>query len=290
MSGLDLGTLLSVGGQLAGGFFGNKASKRNAQLNRLSLAETRRQFDQNFNHAISARVADAKRAGLHPLFALGGGVGASGGSFAPIPESGSALGTGIAAAATAAGRGLTKRSAAQREADLFRLQQREVDSRVEKNQAEAGLALAETKRLEQQSLSTGLDLQTLGSAGLVPAAPSLKAGPKVTAVPRSKPKPPTPLPPSGIPARGSRAQESVPAEIPVRTADGRIMWMFNPEVGMDDFLNPNFWRYGMDALRHLPAEVFGGAHPPRRFRPKFNPSKARDRIRRKRVRGYQQTR
>jgi hypothetical protein len=68
---MSLGTILGAGLQLAGGLLGkssqdkaNKIAQQNANRN----FQTQREFAQN---AISWRAADAKRAGIHPIFAMG---------------------------------------------------------------------------------------------------------------------------------------------------------------------------------------------------------------------------
>ena len=59
-----MSSLISAGGSLLGGLFGSKSSKKAAKKN----AELQRQFAQN---AIQWKVADAEKAGVHPLYALG---------------------------------------------------------------------------------------------------------------------------------------------------------------------------------------------------------------------------
>lgn len=56
--------LIGAGGSIAGGVIGNLINQ-----NQVENEATRNQF--NLTHGISMRVADAKRAGLHPLYALG---------------------------------------------------------------------------------------------------------------------------------------------------------------------------------------------------------------------------
>lgn len=67
MSGLDL---LSLGLDLMGGMM-DRHDRKKAQ------AASERQFNQQLKEAVQWRVADAKKAGVHPLFALGASVGAS---------------------------------------------------------------------------------------------------------------------------------------------------------------------------------------------------------------------
>lgn len=59
-----LGPLISAGATLLGGFFGQNAAQEQAERN----ATLQREFAQN---TIQWRVADAKKAGVHPLYALG---------------------------------------------------------------------------------------------------------------------------------------------------------------------------------------------------------------------------
>lgn len=66
--------LLELGLNLAGGIFGNRSKDRQQ---RRQLEQAQHQFNQQMDHSVQRRVLDAKRAGVHPLFALGASVGAS---------------------------------------------------------------------------------------------------------------------------------------------------------------------------------------------------------------------
>lgn len=75
-----LAAAAAVGGKLVGGLFGRNDAKRAAEVQRenaLRQEALQREFAQN---SISWKVEDAKRAGLHPLAALG----ASSTSYAPV--------------------------------------------------------------------------------------------------------------------------------------------------------------------------------------------------------------
>lgn len=66
-----IGALIGAGASLLGGLFGNKSAKKQAkQQERLQAQEHARQqeFAQN---AIQWKVQDAKKAGIHPVYALG---------------------------------------------------------------------------------------------------------------------------------------------------------------------------------------------------------------------------
>jgi hypothetical protein len=139
------------------------------ELARGSMRENTRQFGQIMDHSMARRVADARRAGLHPLAALGtsmggpspsGLFGPSSGGSAPIPGqaiSGSHFGGGL----EALGSGLTRvgemmdaratraeRVRAQNKADWFRLAQHtmgleQARSGVSRNEAETQYYLAQ---------------------------------------------------------------------------------------------------------------------------------------------------
>lgn len=85
MDPLTIGALISGGSSLLGGILGGNRADAQAEQNRqMQLA-----FAQN---AIQWKVEDAKKAGVHPLFALG----ASTGSFTPVANnSGEVLGDAI---------------------------------------------------------------------------------------------------------------------------------------------------------------------------------------------------
>lgn len=149
--------------------------------NRASLDFSRRQFGEQRDQArygISRKVEDARRAGLHPLFALGGATG--GGSpvnfIAGQAPTGSAVGSAgpVAQAAVrrpdnALGRGLTAAALAyqdRKDKQYARKRQKQLDARTirmdnaalrkmtaEANESEARARLADSnvKRAEQEA-------------------------------------------------------------------------------------------------------------------------------------------
>lgn len=80
-----LGAIIGAIASAAGGYMNAQASQANAQRN----IDLQREFAQN---AISWKVRDAERAGIHPLYALG----ASTTSFSPVSVGGDPLGAALA--------------------------------------------------------------------------------------------------------------------------------------------------------------------------------------------------
>lgn len=96
--------------------------------------QAKHQFDQQMDHSVRRRVDDARRAGVHPLFALGASVGAS-----PTIQAGSTTGLGQA------GRSIAALSQNKR---LFRLQELESQARVRESNARAAESEAAARALE----------------------------------------------------------------------------------------------------------------------------------------------
>ena len=101
---MSLGTIVGAGLKLAGGFLGKSSqdkANRIAQQNAERNIQQQREFAQN---AISWKAADARRAGIHPIFAMGSspinfspvGVGISGRN--PMADSLSSMGQDLSRA------------------------------------------------------------------------------------------------------------------------------------------------------------------------------------------------
>lgn len=137
------GALIGAGSNLLGGLF---SSKSNLKATKAQI-EAQREFAQ---HGVSWRVADAKAAGLHPLYALG----AQTPSFTPmvIPDS---MGPAISEAGQAIGRAVAATSAPklseldQANLALLKLQMAETDARI-------GYINSETQRNINESVNRTL--------------------------------------------------------------------------------------------------------------------------------------
>lgn len=135
------GSLISTGGGLVGGLFGKKSAKKAAKR------EYRRQkeFAQN---QIQWKVADAKKAGLHPLYAMGGGSS----SYSPNIMAGQdPMGTAIAEGAQTMGQAYAKSKApppGTPQGELGKAQLRAVNASAQRDEAAALRDLSAAKRME----------------------------------------------------------------------------------------------------------------------------------------------
>lgn len=133
----------------------------NKEQAQLAQEEDRRRYYRQ----LQDRVADAKSAGLHPLFALGAGGGSSGGSFIPgqapsgsFATSGlqlqpSQMGAAVADAAQAIGSGLQGRARAQAAEVMDSMQMMLMKSQLEESQTRSVLNMAEAHRAQSEAKS-----------------------------------------------------------------------------------------------------------------------------------------
>lgn len=163
-------SLISTGGSLLGGLFGRKKSNSYwteyayERANRL-IREDRARADS----VIQRTVADAKAAGLHPLFALGAGGAQGGGgvdmsgppSIYEPPESGSlvgdvfeTLGDGMASYIRGREQSRERELEATRQERLDNAAVRAAEARARRDEAEAALAHSEAKRMQQAANHT----------------------------------------------------------------------------------------------------------------------------------------
>lgn len=116
-----LGALISAGSSILGGILGNKSAK-DAQKANLAA---QREFAKN---GIQYRVQDAKKAGIHPLYALG----ANTHSFTPSFVGSNSLAEGVAQAGQDIGRavtaGMTSNEKNQATMDRLTIQRAELEN------------------------------------------------------------------------------------------------------------------------------------------------------------------
>jgi len=169
-------------------------------------------------------VLDARNAGLHPLFALGGGMaGGSGGSYfgggqgqAPIPGSpaGGSATHGVAAAGRAVAEHLMGKHAAQ-------MAERRLDSQIRVDDANVNYLNSLAAKAAQEAnggprmTEDGAIVHPLGSRQGIPLIPKPITTTKTARATRVTPHQNSPL--------------WVTAEV-----QGRTLWALNPDLGLDE--------------------------------------------------------
>lgn len=140
-----ISSLISAGSSLLGGLLNRKSAKKQVDQN----TALQREFAQN---GIQWRVADAKKAGLHPLYALGGG----GATYSPSPIT-THMGDAVAQAGQAIG-GAMSRQAAPEQSAVQQAQLAALSAAAQKDQAAAGYydSMAARTRESQPGMQNGL--------------------------------------------------------------------------------------------------------------------------------------
>lgn len=202
MDPATIATVVGAGASILGDVFGQKKPKRDKladwiNVRNLEMAEdthqrqwaladrqqglAERQYDEQFNSLIQARVRDAEAAGVHPLFALGASSNLGGSVSMPsggqasyvdpiIPgqsSRGSALADGVSRAAGMVAAEQYRAEAAEREKALFEVEvfermarAREAMAGARRDDVETIAALSGTARAAQRELQ--------GSRGVTP--------------------------------------------------------------------------------------------------------------------------
>lgn len=212
-------SLIGGGASIVGGLIGARSAEADRQQtdfwNQQSQEQNRKQFVDLQRRSIQWRVKDAKKAGLHPLFALGGT--ASGASPTPfIPgqtESGNALGRGIAQAGAIVGKGFLERA----QAEMY-------TAAAGKDHASRLEILSRTKRAEQDALNIRAGISPGGGRGGVTV--TLKGnevykGPDALDVTQS-------------------GKQVVPQFITVQKPDGTTTKALNPDLGLDEWAQVDY--------------------------------------------------
>lgn len=113
-----IGNIISAGASILGGFM-NRASQKDAQTQTAYFADKNMRMQEEFaQNGIRWRVNDAKKAGIHPLYALGASVP----SYTPSSVSfagDTSLGNSFAAAGQDIGRAINSTRTADERADAF---------------------------------------------------------------------------------------------------------------------------------------------------------------------------
>lgn len=253
---------IAAAGQVVGGAIASHGTGRQAKANeRASVLSynLQRKFAQN---QIKWRVEDAQRAGLHPLFALGG----AGSTFSPSPTAVdfgpkySELGQGVARAAQAL--------ATMQERKLYEAQLRAVEAGAEKDLAISQYYKSEAARNAQNAnISKPVGLQTFPLA----SAPPSMAGMLVQDLDHYHDS--MIVKPQEVPSRSSefgfQTPHSVPGMQEYSTPAGELLLPYSEE-GMGEALenvsgNPLLWssvynanvaRYGQEETLRKMRDLF----------------------------------
>ena len=195
-SGMGKG-LLQLGARVFGGLVGAKSARRQRR-------QAQAQFDAQMDETIQRRVADAKKAGIHPLFALGASAGAS--PTLSSSNTGSAMGDSITGIAEQLGVIDTNRSQARLD------------------EAQAAYYDALTAKAKSDVNSVGRDVVGDEESGeIAPELPPLMTSQN-----------PTTQTGAGQPRTGFADVPPIPLWVETERADGSIGRILNPELNLDE--------------------------------------------------------
>lgn len=146
-----LGNLISAGASLIGGLFGKSSADKAAAQN-LAIAQQNMKMQKEFaQEGIRWKVEDAKKAGIHPVYALG----APTTSFSPVSFNATAdnsVGNAIASMGQDIGRAVNSTRTGSERVDAFTTATRTLT--LQKMSLENDLLASQIKRLQVQSNPT----------------------------------------------------------------------------------------------------------------------------------------
>lgn len=175
---------ISVGGSLLGGLLGKSSADENRAAQERQAAQNRadqREFAQN---SIQWKVADAKKAGLHPLAAIGSPTH----SFSPISLGGGSSSSSMGSAVSAMGQDISRAVAAGSTApqQVTQLQQAMAGLDLERASLQNDLLRSQIARLNQAAVPplpgplanadlSGVKTELSKTESVAPGAPSQAA-------------------------------------------------------------------------------------------------------------------
>lgn len=160
-----LGNLISAGASLLGGILGKNSAEKQAA----KQAALQKQFAQE---GIQWKVADAQKAGVHPLYALG----ASTHSYSPIAIN-DPMPSAISEAGNAIGRGVHSTMSGGDRTVAAKLQGLAVErATLENDKLKLDLMASQNKLLTQPGTGKGVPTDGVPTEGTFDAAPRLMIG------------------------------------------------------------------------------------------------------------------
>ncbi len=201
--------MLALGTSFLSGLMGmgsDRSARRQQQRQfQQQQAMAQAQFDAQMDQSVSRRVADAKSAGIHPLFALGGSMGASPTLTAgtpPAPRRSNSMGNAVGQMAAQLGMMESNKASAQRDV------------------AQAMLYDSQRARIEQDLNGRGHDS---------PPAADIISDNKMELGPATFYSPEVPFS-----SRPGVRSGPIPEKIDTVLADGRTLSILNPDLNLDE--------------------------------------------------------
>lgn len=230
-----VGPAIQAAGSVLGGLLGGRGSSRGQNFQEDAYRETFQWDVDKFTNAIRYRVGDAKAAGVHPLFALGGSVGGGSGAQIPFADSGQAtsgswLQDGLESLGGAADAWLTEQDERRLRADAHREQMLERDMALQLHQAQVHKLEADTARSLAESQYYSSRAKTAATiAAAKPGTPAIAFQPGQQVAPPGQGAPRLANRPTDV---GNKA--SVPMMIEYIRPDGSTAQAINPALGWDE--------------------------------------------------------
>lgn len=206
--------LLALGLETIGGLFGSSSQKSQQKA---QMRQAQAQFDAQMDQSVQRRVQDAKKAGVHPLFALGASAGASPTISASGEQRGDPMQSALTSMAKALGVIEQNRASAKRD------------------EAEAALLDSERRRIEGELNYKGQDggaLTVFGNPRKLDALGNVINQPEgVQLNPDGSMTVPQEVKAHGRPGVAGGVH---PSRIEVMTETGQKYTLPNPDMGMDE--------------------------------------------------------
>lgn len=157
LESIGIPNVFNAGAQILGGVMSDRSTVRQNAQN----VAYQKEFAQK---GVQWKVEDAKKAGLHPLYALG----ATTTSFSPVPVTGSATGDAIARGASNIAKSMSQSKMNKLQTDLVEAQIQESRSRSIAALAQAKATNAEADFVTKQAIESAHRRDTQLRAGGVP--------------------------------------------------------------------------------------------------------------------------
>ncbi len=228
--------IIAAGAKIGAGVLAARAQPSGPQGRSFALHQGDIEYARQ-NRAYQDRVADAEKAGLHPLFALGSSANYSPTSATPqYPRSGSYAGEGIAQAGADIAKGMRRSEELKVSNEIHGLRVEKMKREIALDDAELLRRASDLKMSEQQSLYWGDANAGITSTGS-PEAKTYPFGTKVG-------------PPLNMRPLSATGRMSIPLRAEMIADDGWRYRMLNPDANMDELAEADLvWQWTMRKTR-----------------------------------------